>query len=77
MFMKTGAFLVIALGLGLMVSLTVVDVSEAQVAATQAESLVGAGHMNSGASLASVFGLARWALLFLAYLVAATLIDRV
>ncbi len=34
------------------------DVSEAQVVATQAELLVGAGDVDSGASLASVFGLA-------------------
>ncbi len=60
-----------------MISLTVVDVSEAQVVATQAELLVGAGDVDSGASLASVFGIARWALLFLAYLVAVSFIDRV
>ena len=53
------------------------DVSEAQVVATQAELLVGTGDVDSGASLASVFGLARWALLFLAYLVAVSFIDRV
>ncbi len=60
----------------MMISLTVVDVSEAQVAATQAEVLVVAA-ADSGESLASIFGLARWALLFLAYLVALTFIDRV
>ncbi len=75
MFMKRGAILAIALGVGLMISLTVVDVSEAQVAATQAEVLVVAA-ADSGESLASVFGLARCPLYFHAYQVAQTCIAR-
>ncbi len=65
-----------------MLFLTTVEVSETQVpgevAATRVEVLIKAsGNANSGEFLASIFGLALWALFFLAYLVALTFIDRV
>ena len=82
MFLKRSALLAVVLGIGLMLFLTAVKVSEIQVpdeiAATHAEMLIGdSGDANSGESLASIFGLALWALFFLAYLVALTFIDRV
>ena len=82
MFLKRGAAFAIVIAMGFMVSVTSVEVAETEipsvVAATHGEVLVGdSGDADPGESLASVFGVARWGLLFLAYLVALTFIDRV